>query len=151
MDLCMYLDIEGAGILSRRPLEPEHFAILLKCEGLENFWHSLMEIMSLSTTLEVLQMPPNDASSGRPLRTPQDATNTQVAILDDAVDQFLLRPMAPLRQETHHSPLGSSDPVQHRQHHHPTALGSQPCLAARLGTRLRRAGKYPSRVRSSGH
>lgn len=86
MDLFVDIDIEEAELPSRDPLEPEKFAILLKREGPENLWHSLMEIMSLSTTLDVLQMSPNDANSGRPFLTPQDAENTQVVILDDAVD-----------------------------------------------------------------
>jgi protein O-GlcNAc transferase len=86
MDLFVDLDIDEAEIPSRDPLGPEHFAILLKREGPDNLWHSLMEIISLSTTLDVLQMSPNDANSGRPFLTPQDAENTQVVILDDAVD-----------------------------------------------------------------
>lgn len=86
MDVFVDLDTEQAEMPSNDPSEPEHFAILLKREGPENLWHSLMEIMSLSTTLDVLQMSPNNANPGRPFLTPQDADNTQVVILDDAVD-----------------------------------------------------------------
>lgn len=86
MDVYLDLDIEQAEMPSDDPLEPEHFAILIKREGPDNLWHSLMEIMSLSTTLDVLQMSPNDANSGRPFLTPHDAENTQIIILDDAVD-----------------------------------------------------------------
>lgn len=86
MDAFVDLDVDQAEMPSNDPLEPEHFAILVKREGPENLWHSLMEIMSLSTTLDVLQMSSNSANSGRPFLTPQDAENTQVVILDDAVD-----------------------------------------------------------------
>lgn len=88
MDLFVDLDIEEprAQMPLKDPLEPEQFTILVKREGPDNLWHSLMEIMSLSTTLDVLQMSPDDANSGRPFLTPHDANNTQVVILDDAVD-----------------------------------------------------------------
>lgn len=69
MDIFLDLHIEQAEMPSDDPLEPEHFAILIKREGQENLWHSLMEIMSLSTTLDVLQMSPNVANSGRPFHT----------------------------------------------------------------------------------
>lgn len=86
MDVFVDLDIDQAEMPSNDPSEPENFAVLIKREGSENLWHSLMEIMSLSTTLDVLQMSPSNANSGRPFLTLQDAENTQVVILDDAVD-----------------------------------------------------------------
>ncbi|KAG8165796.1 hypothetical protein KVR01_004348 [Diaporthe batatas] len=86
MDHFVDLDIEEGEIPLGDTQEPESFAILLKREGPHNLWHSLMEIMALSTTLDVLQMSPNDADPGKPFLTPQDAEHTQVVILDDAVD-----------------------------------------------------------------
>jgi EGF domain-specific O-GlcNAc transferase len=93
MDLFVDLDMEEAEVPPPPEADPpgqreeQNFAILLKREGAENLWHSMMEIMSLSTTLDVLQMSPDDAAnSGEPFLTPQDAENTQVIILDDAAD-----------------------------------------------------------------
>lgn len=64
--------------------------ILVKREGEGNLWHSLMEIMSLSMTLDVLQMTPNDGPEGTargvPFLRPEDGQNTQVVILDGKAD-----------------------------------------------------------------
>lgn len=63
--------------------------ILVKREGETNPWHSLMEIMSLSMTLDVLQMTPRDGpgpEGGLPFLAPEDGENTQVVILDDRGD-----------------------------------------------------------------
>lgn len=70
------------------PADQSSFTILLKREGPGNLWHCLMEIMSLSWTLDVLQMSPDPSrqESGRAFLTADDATNTQVVILDDAPD-----------------------------------------------------------------
>lgn len=70
------------------PVDHTSFTILLKREGAGNLWHCLMEIMSLSWTLDVLQMSPDPSSqeNRRPFLTPDDASNTQVVILDDAPD-----------------------------------------------------------------
>jgi EGF domain-specific O-GlcNAc transferase len=68
--------------------EPEKFTVLLKREGAGNPWHSLMEIMALSMTLDVLQFSPDSRrrENGRAFLTPDDAPNTQVVILDNEVD-----------------------------------------------------------------
>lgn len=62
--------------------------ILIKREGTANPWHSLMEIMSLSMSLDVLQITPSDrpGQEGLALLTPEDGDNTQVVILDDKDD-----------------------------------------------------------------
>lgn len=62
--------------------------ILVKREAESNPWHSLMEIMSLSMTLDVLQITPRDGPEGEgvPFLTPEDGKNTQVVILDDKAD-----------------------------------------------------------------
>ncbi len=62
------------------------FTLLIKREGETNPWHSLMEIMSMSWTFDVLQMA-RDPRSGLPLfNAARDIENTQVIILDDRVD-----------------------------------------------------------------
>lgn len=65
--------------------DPGTFTVLIKREGAENLWHCLMEIMSLSMTFDVLQISP-DLDSGQPFISPEDASNTQVAILDQEPD-----------------------------------------------------------------
>jgi protein O-GlcNAc transferase len=68
--------------------ESEKFTILLKREGARNPWHSIMEIMALGMTLDILQFSPDSTRRGdrRAFLTPNDAPNTQVIILDDEVD-----------------------------------------------------------------
>ncbi|ORY72114.1 uncharacterized protein BCR38DRAFT_418943 [Pseudomassariella vexata] len=58
------------------------FSILLKREGPDNLWHSLMEIMALSITLDVLQITRKQHSADAIL-SPEDAANTQVVLLED--------------------------------------------------------------------
>ncbi|KAL4788765.1 DUF563 domain-containing protein [Aspergillus venezuelensis] len=62
-----------------------NYTILIKREGSQNLWHSLLEIFSMTMTLDVLQMTwrPDDA---RPFFSGLDADNTQVIILDDKDD-----------------------------------------------------------------
>lgn len=67
--------------------------ILVKREGHKNVWHSLMEIWSMTLTLDVLRMsredtPTNgDGAVGAPFfSTPEDVPNTQVVLLDDNED-----------------------------------------------------------------
>ncbi|ORY58064.1 uncharacterized protein BCR38DRAFT_447892 [Pseudomassariella vexata] len=64
------------------PTNSNHYSILLKREGSVNLWHCLMEIMSLSMTLDVLQMTRQRGSADTMLK-PADAPNTQVIVLDD--------------------------------------------------------------------
>ncbi|KAI3400509.1 hypothetical protein diail_2708 [Diaporthe ilicicola] len=68
-----------------------NYTVLVKREGNQNFWHNLMEIWSMTLTLDILRMSrenssPDDtvAQTGRPLLTiPALAHNTQVVIGDD--------------------------------------------------------------------
>jgi protein O-GlcNAc transferase len=67
------------------PLPTKNYTILMKREDAQNLWHSLMEIFSLSMTLDVLQMTP-ESHNGRALLSKDDAENTQVVILDNHED-----------------------------------------------------------------
>jgi len=80
------LAVEDLELPSRN--EPEKFTVLLKREGAGNPWHSLMEIMSLAMTFDVLRISPDSrrGKSGGAFITSDDAPNTQVIILDDDVD-----------------------------------------------------------------
>ncbi|CAN8099741.1 unnamed protein product [Discula destructiva] len=62
--------------------------ILIKREAEWNTWHSLIEIMSLSMSLDALQMSPRDDSeeTGVAFLSPEDGNNTQGVILDDKED-----------------------------------------------------------------
>lgn len=66
--------------------EPEtpKYTILVKREGSSNIWHSLLEIFSMSLTLDVLQM--SQSSDSKPFFTTPDTLNTQVVLLDDHAD-----------------------------------------------------------------
>lgn len=71
--------------LSLEPEElesPKSFTILVKREGEGNIWHCLMEIMSLTMTIDVLKMT-IDPETKKPFLSDEDAENTQVVILDD--------------------------------------------------------------------
>lgn len=79
------------GLAGEQPTLPrsqgaEGFTILVKREGAGNLWHSLMEIMALAMTLDVLQMSPQEGKDGRAFLRQPDASNTQVVILDNHVD-----------------------------------------------------------------
>lgn len=63
----------------------EGITILVKREGADNLWHSLMEIMSTSMTLDVLQMT-RSAGSLRPIISTEDALKTQIVIVDSHSD-----------------------------------------------------------------
>lgn len=62
-----------------------NYTILVKREGSRNYWHSLMEIYSMTLTIDVLQMTRRPNSSN-PFITPEDAVNTQVVLVDDHDD-----------------------------------------------------------------
>ncbi|KAF3771449.1 family 61 glycosyltransferase [Cryphonectria parasitica EP155] len=66
--------------------KPEKFTVLIKREGELNPWHCLLEILSLSLSMDVLQMSPRDGEQGPAFFTPLDAENTQVVILDERKD-----------------------------------------------------------------
>ncbi|CAK7207127.1 hypothetical protein SEUCBS139899_009935 [Sporothrix eucalyptigena] len=58
------------------------FVILVKREGASNLWHSLMEIWSMTMTMDVLRM--SRKANGEPFyQTHQDMDNTHVVVLDD--------------------------------------------------------------------
>lgn len=65
---------------------PETFTILLKREGARNLWHCLLEIMSLSMSVDVLRMSPKNDRDNSPFFTAENAENTQVVVLDDVED-----------------------------------------------------------------
>ena len=71
---------------SRPSSSPERTTILVKREGSTNIWHSLMEIMSLSWTLDVLQLVPVNQGSHEPLLDPASGNRTQIVLLDDHED-----------------------------------------------------------------
>ncbi|POR32116.1 Uncharacterized protein TPAR_07686 [Tolypocladium paradoxum] len=86
--------------------------ILLKREGMSNLWHSLMEIMSLSWSLDVLQMTV-DAHTGEPFIPPKAGPTTQVIVVDKHedgpfIDLWKLFAKMPIRR-IHE--LNASEPV----------------------------------------
>lgn len=62
-----------------------NFTILIKREGAYNTWHSLMEIWSLTMTLDILRMT-REPTTRAPFFDVNDAENTRVLILDDHDD-----------------------------------------------------------------
>ncbi|KAK6222049.1 DUF563 domain-containing protein [Colletotrichum tabaci] len=59
-------------------------SILLKREGALNIWHSLMELWSMTLSLDVLRLAPDPADPTKPFfHIPADAPRTQVVFLDD--------------------------------------------------------------------
>lgn len=70
------------------PPPPPHFALLVKREGEANPWHCLMEIWSMTMTMDVLRttIDPSDPLRRPYFRAPEDAANLQVVILDDRAD-----------------------------------------------------------------
>ncbi|PSR85801.1 hypothetical protein BD289DRAFT_367971 [Coniella lustricola] len=78
-----------AGV-SRAPLGRNNkFTILLKREGELNPWHCILEILSLTFSMDVLRMTPQqyeETAEETPFWTLADAENTQVVILDERHD-----------------------------------------------------------------
>ncbi|KAH9220726.1 DUF563 domain protein [Leptodontidium sp. 2 PMI_412] len=66
----------------KAPNSTRNFTILLKREGSGNLWHSLMEILSLTMTIDVLRIT-RGLVGGEPLFDLGDEENTQIVILDD--------------------------------------------------------------------
>lgn len=63
--------------------DSRNFTLLLKREGHANTWHSLMEIMTMMLTFDVLRMAPDPARPGQAYYSfPEDMANTQVVVLD---------------------------------------------------------------------
>lgn len=84
----MFVDFEPHIQSLPRSRESGTNLILVKREGESNLWHSLMEIMTLSMTLDVLRITPRRGTEedGVPFLAPEDGENTQVVILDDKSD-----------------------------------------------------------------
>ncbi|KAJ5757144.1 DUF563 domain-containing protein [Penicillium nucicola] len=68
------------------PKKTENYTILIKREGATNHWHSLMEIYSMTLSMDVLQITSQPKASTPFYDTERDAPNTQVFILDDHPD-----------------------------------------------------------------
>ena len=64
----------------------EDYTILVKREGATNHWHSLMEIYSMTLSMDVLQITPQSTDSTPFYIAERDAPNTQVVILDNHPD-----------------------------------------------------------------
>ncbi|KAF4628275.1 hypothetical protein G7Y89_g9874 [Cudoniella acicularis] len=62
-----------------------NYTILLKREGAYNLWHCLMEIWSMTMSLDVLRTT-QDPNEKAPFFTLGDAENTQIVILDEQDD-----------------------------------------------------------------
>ncbi|KAE8381583.1 DUF563 domain-containing protein [Aspergillus bertholletiae] len=62
-----------------------NFTLVINREGETNPWHTLMEIFSMTMTIDVLQMSHGSNSEG-PLFTASDIDNTQVLVIDDHKD-----------------------------------------------------------------
>ncbi|KIH87775.1 hypothetical protein SPBR_04881 [Sporothrix brasiliensis 5110] len=59
------------------------FVLLVKREGAGNLWHCLMEIWSMTMTMDVLRMARPDDRAAPFYATPMDVDNTHVVLLDD--------------------------------------------------------------------
>ncbi|KAL2831113.1 hypothetical protein BDW59DRAFT_7002 [Aspergillus cavernicola] len=70
------------------PSEPLTYLILVKREMAHNLWHSLMEIFSMTMSVDVLRITPrpNNNSENRPFVADSDLAHTQVVLLDDIED-----------------------------------------------------------------
>ncbi|KND86997.1 6-hydroxy-D-nicotine oxidase [Tolypocladium ophioglossoides CBS 100239] len=66
---------------SARVQGSQRTTILVKREGSGNVWHALMEVMSLTWSLDVLQIS-IDTQTGEPFVSPKAAETTQVVLLD---------------------------------------------------------------------
>lgn len=66
--------------------KPSNYTILIKREPTASFWDSLMEIMSMTLSVDVLRMS-NDTRSGDSfIRIPAELPRTQAIVLDDLPD-----------------------------------------------------------------
>lgn len=94
-DFPPYMYQSGPGIVFRefvdidahveRNKAAEGITILVKREGVDNLWHSLLEIMSMTMSLDILQMT-RSAGSLNPIFSAEDASRTQVVIADNHAD-----------------------------------------------------------------
>ncbi|TQV95614.1 DUF563 domain-containing protein [Cordyceps javanica] len=72
--------LDGGAAAAARP-RAERTTILVKREGTNNMWHSLMEIMSLSWSLDTLQM--SSTETGAAYLSPSQRNSTQIVLVDD--------------------------------------------------------------------
>ncbi|KAK4071564.1 hypothetical protein Purlil1_13375 [Purpureocillium lilacinum] len=91
---------------------PQITTILVKREGSDHPWHSLMEIMSLSWSLDVLQRSV-DAETGESFITPKSGAKMQVVLIDKHeegpyIDMWRLFATMPIRRI---SDLNASEPA----------------------------------------
>ncbi|PLB48437.1 hypothetical protein P170DRAFT_456945 [Aspergillus steynii IBT 23096] len=80
-----WVDVQNTTLNSTKPINETDFTILVKREGSHNLWHSMMELFSMTMTMDVLQMSRAENET-QPFWTPSDAKNTQVVLLDDNDD-----------------------------------------------------------------
>jgi protein O-GlcNAc transferase len=64
------------------PPSTPNYTILLKREGAGNLWHCMMEIWSMTMTIDVLRTS-IDPATNKPFFSLSDAENTQILIIDD--------------------------------------------------------------------
>ena len=81
MDRAVVLENTTLGIKETQH-RPRRNTILLKREGKDNLWHSLMEIISLSWSLDVLQIS-LDPHTEEPYLSATAGSYTQIVLLDD--------------------------------------------------------------------
>ena len=72
---------------TNRPTRKDSFVILVKREGNNNLWHSLMEIWSMMNSIDVLRMSRRPDGSTPLFQTPADMDNTYIVMLDDYVEE----------------------------------------------------------------
>jgi protein O-GlcNAc transferase len=73
----------AAATATALPAEPSRHTILVKREGSHNPWHSLLEIMSMTMSIDVLRMDTRNADTEHAVFGLKDINNTQVVFLDD--------------------------------------------------------------------
>jgi protein O-GlcNAc transferase len=78
----------GANSLPVGPSEPRVFTILVKREMGHNLWHTLMEIFSMTMSIDVLRITPQAGNSleKRSFLSDAELANIQVILLDDIED-----------------------------------------------------------------
>lgn len=70
----------------RASIEPKKYGILVKREASNyNLWHSIMEVLSVHMTLDVLRMS-KDPATNEPFFSPDLRENVQIIILDNFLD-----------------------------------------------------------------
>lgn len=83
LDRYVRIQAPASEIPSSPPGRPRSFSILVRREQVANMWHSMMEMMSVGMSLDVLRTT-RDPASEAPFFTAQDLDRTQVVILDES-------------------------------------------------------------------